>query len=299
MANSSPAPGWLLARNAENRAMPSALALMVVNAQPVASRNRHQALTGSRNQSWVMVSNLTDPRPRGAGTPSCPAFHRSPRYSASTRPPSPRSSALARIHEQVAGSLGGPGPARMSCHADDVHGPGLDLHHEQDIKAMRQHGAGVQEVTGQDAGCLGGRELPPRRRRPPRRGTKPGGGQDPADRPLPRPVSQAEQLALVAPVTPAGVLPRQLLHERTHLGWDRRPSRRARVGPFLLRSGAAGGVLAAAVPRRRSRHGQPSPASGARPAAARPRPHAGAPGSPPPSRRHSVPGAPASRTPGQ
>ena len=30
--------------------MPSALALMVVNAQPVASRNRHQALTGSRSQ---------------------------------------------------------------------------------------------------------------------------------------------------------------------------------------------------------------------------------------------------------
>jgi len=68
---------------------------------------------------------------------------------------------------------------------------------------------------------------------PARRGTEPGGGQDPADRPFPYPVPQAQQLTLDPPVTPAGVLPRQLFDESTHFGRDGRPSRRARVDPFL------------------------------------------------------------------
>ena len=99
-----------------------------------------------------------------------------------------------------------------------MHGATLDLHHEQDIQAVEQHGVYMQEVACQNAGCLGGQELPPGGRRPARRGTEPGGGQDPADRPLPGPVSQAEQLALNAPIAPPRVLPRQLLHERAHLG---------------------------------------------------------------------------------
>jgi len=44
-----------------------------------------------------------------------------------------------------------------------VYGLGLDLHHEQDIPALEQHGIDVQEITGQDAGCMGGQELPPGR----------------------------------------------------------------------------------------------------------------------------------------
>jgi len=80
----------------------------------------------------------------------------------------------------------------------------------------------------------GSQELPPRRRRPPRRGPQPRGGQDPADRPLPRRAPQAEHLALDAPVAPARVLPRQLLHQRPHLVRDGRSSWCIRVGPFLL-----------------------------------------------------------------
>jgi hypothetical protein len=38
----------------------------------------------------------------------------------------------------------------MSGDAQDVHGPCLDLQHEQDMHALEQHGAGVQEVAGQD-----------------------------------------------------------------------------------------------------------------------------------------------------
>jgi hypothetical protein len=41
--------------------------------------------------------------------------------------------------------------------------PGLDFHHEQHVHALEQHGIDVQEVAGQDAGCLSGQELPPSR----------------------------------------------------------------------------------------------------------------------------------------
>ena len=65
-----------------------------------------------------------------------------------------------------------------------------------------------------------------------RRGAGPRRSQDPADRSRPHPVPQAEQLALDAPVAPAGVLACQLLHQRTDLRWNRRPSRRIRMRPF-------------------------------------------------------------------
>ena len=50
----------------------------------------------------------------------------------------------------------------------------------------------------------------------------------------PHAVPQAEQLPLDTPIAPAWVLPRQLLHQRAHLGRDRWPARRVRVDPFLL-----------------------------------------------------------------
>jgi hypothetical protein len=105
-----------------------------------------------------------------------------------------------------------------------MHRHGLDLHHEQHVHALEQDGIDVQEVAGQDAVCLSFQELPPCWRRPPRRGAEPGGGQDPADRPLPHPVPQADQLTLDASVPPTGVLPRHLLHQRAHLGRYRRPA---------------------------------------------------------------------------
>jgi len=42
----------------------------------------------------------------------------------------------------------------MSGDAQDVHRPGLDLHHEQHIHALEQHGIDVQEIARQDGGCL-------------------------------------------------------------------------------------------------------------------------------------------------
>jgi hypothetical protein len=72
--------------------------------------------------------------------------------------------------------------------AQDMHHPGLDLDYEQHVYAREQDGVDVQEIAGQDAVCLSFQELPPCRRWLPRRGAEPGGGQDPADRPLPDPV---------------------------------------------------------------------------------------------------------------
>jgi hypothetical protein len=151
----------------------------------------------------------------------------------------------------------------MGSHAQDVHGTGLDLHHEQHVQPVEQHGVDVQEVTDQDARGLSGQELPPRRRCPPGRGAEAGAGQDPADRPLPHPVAQPGQLALDAPAPPARVLPCYLLHQRPHLIRDRRPSRPARIRPFPLDQAAVPGQQRARrhdavqpqVPRQQPRQG--------------------------------------------
>src|SRR5260370_39755926 len=69
--------------------------------------------------------------------------------------------AFAEIHEQVTGLLSGPRPGGVGRDAQDVHAAGLDLHHEQDVQALEEHGVNTQEVTRQNPGRLGGQELPP------------------------------------------------------------------------------------------------------------------------------------------
>src|SRR5690242_21643120 len=41
---------------------------------------------------------------------------------------------VAEVQEEVAGLLGGPGPGKVRGDAQDVHGPGLDLQHDQHIQ---------------------------------------------------------------------------------------------------------------------------------------------------------------------
>jgi hypothetical protein len=118
----------------------------------------------------------------------------------------------------------------MSGDAQDVYGPGLDLHNEQDIHTLQQHSVDMQEVTCQDAGCLSGQELHPRRRRSPWRGTRarrrPGsGGSSPPPRGTPGRAAPpgyagSPSVGSAAPAAP--------------LGRDRWPARRVRVDPFLL-----------------------------------------------------------------
>jgi hypothetical protein len=55
--------------------------------------------------------------------------------------------AFAEVHEQVAGLLRGPRSGGVSGDAQDVHPPGLDLHHEEDIQALEEHGVNVQKVA--------------------------------------------------------------------------------------------------------------------------------------------------------
>src|SRR6266487_1948866 len=65
-------------------------------------------------------------------------------------------SALAEVHHQIPGLLSGPGASWTGGDARDVHGPAVDLHYEQDMHALEQHGVYVQEVARQDAGRRAG-----------------------------------------------------------------------------------------------------------------------------------------------
>jgi hypothetical protein len=136
--------------------------------------------------------------------------------------------AAAEVHQEVADLLGGPRPVRVGGHAEDVHGAGAGLDHEQAVQAVEGICAvHVEEVGGQYCRSLGAQELPPRRVGVPfrRRGDLQC-FEDPADRGGAGPVAELEQLTLV-------VLGGEALDERGDLGADRRPSRAVRVGPLL------------------------------------------------------------------
>src|SRR5258708_14199993 len=197
----------------------------------------------------------------------------------------------------------------MGGNAQDVHGPGLDLHDEEDIHTPEQHGIDMQEVAGQDAGRLAGEELPTGRRRPPRRGSEASGGQDPADRPsptrCPRPISSPwmrlyPRRGFAAPAAPPAPAPRPgraVAPTPPDRSISFAPGAGARPARFRVsRSGATADARAAARPARRERGGQPSPASVGPPDATTPRPHAGGPRSPRSWRRHRPPPAPPTRT---
>jgi hypothetical protein len=58
---------------------------------------------------------------------------------------------ITEVHHQVAGLLGSPCSGRMGGDAEDVHGSGLDLHHEQHVHAPEKLRIDVQEVARQQA----------------------------------------------------------------------------------------------------------------------------------------------------
>ena len=68
--------------------------------------------------------------------------------------------AFAKVHEQVAGLLGGPRPGVVGGDAQDVHLPGPDLHHQQDMQAPEEHGVGSKRsqaripAAWEDRNCL-------------------------------------------------------------------------------------------------------------------------------------------------
>jgi hypothetical protein len=108
-------------------------------------------------------------------------------------------------------------PRELGQDLPEMDSPVLDLHHEKHVYALQRDGIDVQEITCQDPGRLGRRKLPPRRRHLARRRPEPGGGQDPADRPLFDPVPEPDHLALDTAAAPPRLLPGQLLNELPHL----------------------------------------------------------------------------------
>jgi hypothetical protein len=86
---------------------------------------------------------------------------------------------VAEVHDQVAGLLGGPRAVRVSGHAEDMHPPGLHLHHEQHVQALEVDGAHMKEIAGQQAVGLRAQERPPGSADPPRGRTVPPAAQDP------------------------------------------------------------------------------------------------------------------------
>ncbi|WP_276097218.1 hypothetical protein [Streptomyces silvisoli] len=55
---------------------------------------------------------------------------------------------LAQVHQQIPGELPYPHAGRIRGDAENVDGPGLDLHDEEDVEAPEEDGVHVQEVAG-------------------------------------------------------------------------------------------------------------------------------------------------------
>jgi hypothetical protein len=112
---------------------------------------------------------------------------------------------LTEIHQQIADLLRSSPPVRGGGNAEDVHGPGADLHHEQAVQALESHRAvHVEEVGGEHRRGLGVQKLPARRVGVPlRRWRDLQRPEDPADRGRADPVAELEQLALDPPVMPS------------------------------------------------------------------------------------------------
>ena len=65
---------------------------------------------------------------------------------------------LAKVHDKVAGLLGGPGPVGMCGYAQDMQVAVADLEHEQHVEApQRDRAVDVEEVDRQHAGGPVGR----------------------------------------------------------------------------------------------------------------------------------------------
>jgi hypothetical protein len=70
------------------------------------------------------------------------------------------SDVIAEIHHQVADLLCGPSAVEVRGGAQQVHGPGADLQHEEDVDPLERHRAvHVEEAAGQHHRCRGAQEL--------------------------------------------------------------------------------------------------------------------------------------------
>jgi len=81
---------------------------------------------------------------------------------------------VTEVCQQVAGSLSVPRRRRVRGHAEQVDPPGVDFHHEQNVKAAQRDGVEGEEVGGQQPGGLSAQESSPPGVCPTRCWTQPG-----------------------------------------------------------------------------------------------------------------------------
>ena len=129
---------------------------------------------------------------------------------------------VAKVHEQVAGLLGDPGPGRVGGDAGDVHAAGAVLDHHQDVEAAQKDGVDVGEVDREDRVGLRGEELSPGRSGPLRGRVDAGGLQDCPDGGGGDVVAESDQFAVDASVAPGRVLPGHPQHQCPDRLWGGR-----------------------------------------------------------------------------
>jgi hypothetical protein len=124
--------------------------------------------------------------------------------------------ALLQVHQQVPRLLHCPRPVRVRGHAQDMHMAGTEFEHEEHVDAAQgDRAVDMKEIARQHRG--GGRDPQPLQH-PPHCGR-------------PDLDTEAQQLALKPLVSPARVLPRQLLDQHRDLDVDRRTATPAGIGP--------------------------------------------------------------------
>ena len=130
---------------------------------------------------------------------------------------------VAQVHQEVAGCLRCPRAVRAGGDAGQAGAAGAVLDDDQGINTAEQHGVHVDEVDGEDAAGLRGKELLPGRAGAAGRGIDPGVVQDLPHRGGGDRVAEPDQLALHPPVPPRGILRRHADHELADRGRRGRP----------------------------------------------------------------------------
>jgi hypothetical protein len=135
---------------------------------------------------------------------------------------------------EVAGLLDGPVPGRVRGDAAQVHPAGTVLDEYQDVQALEQHGARVQEIDREDPGGLGCQELPPRRPGPARRRIDARSTQDLPHGGRRNCHAELDELAMDAAVPPQRILLRQADDKAGDARTCRRPSWLAPLARVVL-----------------------------------------------------------------
>ncbi|WP_406079119.1 hypothetical protein [Micromonospora sp. NBC_00858] len=118
-----------------------------------------------------------------------------------------RGDPVAEVHDQVASLLVSPRSCLVFGDAEDVYASGRDLYHEQDVQSAQGDGVEVEEVGGEQSGCLRAQEGAPVGVDLTWRWVDPAGGEDAADSTGADAVAQADQFPLDAAVPPPRIFP--------------------------------------------------------------------------------------------